>query len=649
MSTHHLADPCHCRPWHKNCEPTCSQAKFASEGAPAIPLKNFRISGERGCTTCAIITSGLVIPDIKEIWRRSIEPALRAQRQGVVAELRNDEEEIRIELMEVGNGRRVLRTRASNNSIDWRHFNLWREGHSGYQNGHCKAFSELNYQPVERTDSERSMENLKDWIRICDESHTCCSSEDPVLPSRVVEVTDDRVRVIETQGRRDRYMTLSHRWGANETFTLTESNMDVMTNHIPWDTIPKTYQESIEVTRLLGLNYIWIDSLCIIQDDGQDWKREAGRMKSVYGNSYLNIAATEALDSYGGLFMSGSLTTKYPAQKVPRDTTIQIRPQPDRTHAGFGSNYYYTAGHPLMQRGWVLQERVLSPRVVYYDADELKWECQTDADCQCGGMVVLSNFKQDYYKSLKHDGVPLPYEWMRISEKYSCLKFTYDSDRVVALAGLAEQGVQSGKGGKYLAGLWERNLAHQLCWQVSNTHRRPDTYITPSWSWLSVFGQVHYSNRMDFTSVCLNVDIKITEVSCTNKEGGIPTTVTSSIVGFLRLKGRGLKMRADVTDYGTQSSPPVYHLRREGDDHGLLVRVDYIMSREDADAVKEVFLLFLGSLWPNGNGFLVLKSVSGDSPKFERLGFTWLEKGSKAKVSEQLLAYCKVEDDVIIV
>ncbi|KAI0533028.1 HET domain-containing protein [Xylaria digitata] len=648
MSTHHLADPCHCRPWHKNCESTCSQAKFASGGAPAVSLRNFRISGERGCPTCAIITSGLVIPDIREIWRRSIEPALRGQRSGVVTELRNDEEEIRIELMEIGNGRRVLRTRASDNSVDWRHFNFWREGHSDNRNGGCKAFPELNYQPVERTDSERSMENLKDWIKICDENHTCCSRDDPVLPSRVVKVTEDRVRVVETQGRRGRYMTLSHRWGTNETFTLTESNMDMMTDRIPWDAIPKTYQESIQVTRLLGLEYIWIDSLCIIQDDGQDWKREAGKMKSVYGNSYLNIAATEALDSYGGLFMSGSLDTKYPAQRVPRDSKIQIRPQPDRTHAGFGSNYYHTAGHPLMQRGWVLQERVLSPRVVYYDADELKWECQADTDCQCGGMVVLSNFKLDYYRSLKHDGAPLPYEWMRISEKYSCLKFTYDSDRAVALAGLAEQGVQSGKGGKYLAGLWERNLAHQLCWQVSNIHLRPDPYIAPSWSWLSVFGRVHYSNRMDFTSVCLSVDIKITEASCTSKEGDIPT-ISGSIVGFLRLKGRGLKMRAEVADYGTQSSPPVYCLRREGDEPGFLVRADYTMSREDADAVKEIFLLFLGSLWPNENGFLILKSVSGDGPKFERLGFVWLEKGGEAKASERILAHCKAEDDIIVV
>ncbi|TGJ86908.1 hypothetical protein E0Z10_g1915 [Xylaria hypoxylon] len=386
----------------------------------------------------------------------------------------NDEEEIQIQLMEPGNGRRVLRTRASHESTDWRHFNFWREEHS-----------------EERTDSERSIEYLKDWIKVCDENHTCYSNDDPVLPSRVVSVADDCVRVIDAKDMRGRYMTLSHRWGANETFKLTRSNMNLMMDFISWESIPKTYQESIQVTRLLGIEYIWIDSLCIIQDDAEDWQREAGKMKSVYGNSYLNIAATEALDSNGELFRSGKLSAQYPARKVPRDSMIQIRPQPSQTHRHFGSNYFENSRPPLLQRGWVLQERILSPRVVYYGAEEIQWECQAANDCQCGGMVVIANFKSGYHRSLKSDGVPpLPYQWMRISEKYSSLQFTYGNDRLVALSGLADQGVQSGKGGKYLAGLWERNLAHQLCWQILNIHRKPDTYLAPSWSWLSVFGVV---------------------------------------------------------------------------------------------------------------------------------------------------------------
>ncbi|RWA11834.1 hypothetical protein EKO27_g3290 [Xylaria grammica] len=573
----------------------------------------------------------LSIPDIREIWKQSIEPALQAKRNGVVNELRNDEEEIRIELMEHENGRRILRTRASENSLDWRHFNFWREGESNQRNGPCKAFPGLKYHPVERTDSECSMEHLKDWIKICDENHTCRSHGDPVLPSRVIRVSDDRVRVIDGEGRRGRYMTLSHRWGDKETFTLKKRNMAATMGSIPWKSIPKVYQESIQVTRLLGIEYIWIDTLCIVQDDAEDWKREAGKMKAVYGSSYLNIAATEAVDSYGDLFASSTLGTKYPSQEIPADRDVQVRAQPHQTHRHFGSNYYNIspAAPPAARLGPAGAHPVAARR--------------------CGGMAVISNFKLDYYGSLQRNGTPLPYEWMRIGESYSCLDFTYDGDRLVALAGLAEQGVQSGKGGRYLAGLWERSLPHQLCWEIVSVHRKPAAYIAPSWSWLSVFGMITYANRMDFNSACFSIDVRIAEASCTSTEGAVPTTSTSPIVGSLRLKGRGVRMRAEVGDYGTPSRPPVYRLRAEGEEGGIWVRTDYAMGREDANAIKEVFLLFLGCMWPDKNAFLILRSVSSDSLKFERIGLTWLAKGKKERDFERILERCKVEDNIVIV
>lgn len=127
------SDPCYCRPWHTSCElSTCTQAKFASKALSPTSLKTYKTSGENGCLTCAAITSALEIPKIKKIWRQSIESALQGRRKELVTEMRNDEAEIRIELMmdEHGTGRRVLRTRASGVSIDWRHFNFWWEGDS---------------------------------------------------------------------------------------------------------------------------------------------------------------------------------------------------------------------------------------------------------------------------------------------------------------------------------------------------------------------------------------------------------------------------------------------------------------------------------------------------------------------------------------
>lgn len=446
-------------------------------------------------------------------------------------------------------------------------------------------------------------------------------------------------------------MTLSHKWGTSEDFRLTNLNLTDLTNLIAWDDIPKVYQQSIEVTRRLGIEYIWIDSLCIIQDDTEDWNREAGKMKAVYGNSYLNIAAVQAVDSHGSLFASSRLGTEYPAYSIPQDSSIRIRAQPHLNHRYFGSNYYQASPHPLLQRGWVLQERILSPRVVYYDAEELKWECQAANDCQCGGMAVISNFKQDYHRFLADHDTPLTYMWMRISEKYSGLEFTYRSDRLVALAGVAEQGVQSGKGGRYLAGHWERGLAHQLCWEVHSTYKRPETHLAPSWSWLSVFGLVVYRNRMDFRGAWSTIDVEITEVSCTTVDDAVPTTSSSPIWGFIRLRGRGLKMRAELTSFGSESRPPVYRLRSDysdGEEPSIAVQADYVMTREDASAIAGVFLLFWGNIWTEPT-FLVLKPVSADSLKFERLGIVRFSKGEKEKDRENVLAKCTAEDNIVIV
>ncbi|KAJ8130784.1 hypothetical protein O1611_g2840 [Lasiodiplodia mahajangana] len=612
------------------------------------PLKVFRPERRRGCPTCATVANALVVPDIREVWRKSIGIALRARRYGVLTNLLHDEEDIRVELDSTNHGtdRIVLRTRASDVSDDWRHFNIWRDTTSDEGNERCRAFPTLKFHPVEHTNSEDGLEHLKEWMRVCSENHACCPSEDTILPTRLLQVTEDQIRVVNTEGKRGRYTTLSHKWGMNEEFRLTRFNMDFMTDTIPWDAIPKTYQESIEVTRRLGVEYIWIDSLCIIQDDTEDWRKEAGMMKSVYGNSYLNIAAVQAVDSYGILFASSSLGAQYPAQTVPQRPTIHIRPQPHLTHRHFGSNYYDVGTNPLLQRGWVLQERILSPRVVYYDTNELKWECKAAVDCQCGAMTVISNFKLDYHRSVGRHETPLPYQWMRITERYSTLKFTFNSDRLVALAGIAEMGVQSGRGGKYLAGVWERSLAHQLCWGIVSMHKRPDTYHAPSWSWLSVFGLVTYPNRMDFDSTASRIDVQILDATCTTVDGGVPTTSSSPVLGSLRVKGRGLRMKAELADLGSESRPPVYRLRER--ELSTWAQADYVMGEEEARTITEVLFLFWGDIWDQPT-FLALRPAARDSRKFERLGIVRYTKGDKAKEWEQILTRSRAEGDVVIV
>ncbi|KAI1768517.1 heterokaryon incompatibility protein-domain-containing protein [Hypoxylon sp. FL1150] len=657
-----VTSACACRDIHYGCDKaTCTQAKYAKGGGTVRPLKEYRrCATEEGCQTCSIIVNALSIPQIKSAWQASIAPALQSNDDEVIWALAEDQNEIGIEIETPKRmtGGWFLRTRASGTSQHWRHFDLWIDPATAPENKSCKAFIPRSCHPVERTDSPEALEHLKEWLRKCNGVHSCRPNDDTELPARLVKVTDNQVKVVDTEGQKGRYTTLSHRWGIGETFKLTTGNATKMNDNIPWDSIPRTYQDAIKVTRGLGVDYIWIDSLCIIQDNLEDWKRESIRMRTVYGHSYLNIAACHALDSNGGLFSSSPLPQLFPALPVPGSTGVYIRNQPHMTHADYGSNYW-SDSQPLLGRGWVLQERLLSPRVVYYDGEELKWECGAAKDCQCGGMVVISNFKSDYTAALLEQGgspAPLPFAWMRIAERYSHLRLTYDADRAVALAGIAGQALKSGRGGRYLAGVWERGLAHQLCWEISDTHRKPRPeegvpYLAPSWSWLSVFGRVHYSNRMDFDMDASAIAVDITEAECTAAAQTDQTGVVTG--GFLKVNGRGVELlaRIDGADLGSKTKPPGYRLAHAetGVELGGMFRADYVMSEARARAVRNVFVLFWGVMFPDQSTFLVLRQVPGDERRFERLGIWWFKSRGQHGEVELLLDLCKMEKDVVII
>jgi hypothetical protein len=156
------------------------------------------------------------------------------------------------------------------------------------------------------------MQWIKEMIENCASHHEKCNST-PVswLPTRLIQVggPGKLPRLVETSkmplvpgSPPPRYTTLSHCWGKTETIELTSSNRSRLYDGIPQSTIPKTYADAMVFTSLLGLQYIWIDSLCIVQGDSQDWQHECARIADVYRYGYCNIAALVATDSHGGCF-----------------------------------------------------------------------------------------------------------------------------------------------------------------------------------------------------------------------------------------------------------------------------------------------------------------------------------------------------------
>lgn len=195
------------------------------------------------------------------------------------------------------------------------------------------------------------------------------------------------VRVVEPKRRRGAYIALSHSWGAHQNCITTQASLESRLTDIPWATIPKTFQDVMALTLNLGFRYIWIDSLCIVQDDPMDWETESARMAEIYHGAILTIAATSSAGDNEGCCSKTS--DRFPDMEIalPDDTgacRLAVR-QPHRhwtTQSGSGLSKHF----PLLTRGWAFQERLLSKRVLHLSESELVWECRESSLCECGGL-----------------------------------------------------------------------------------------------------------------------------------------------------------------------------------------------------------------------------------------------------------------------
>ena len=215
------------------------------------------------------------------------------------------------------------------------------------------------------------------WIEICtknDQSH----NQPAWFPTRLIDLgtpNDQYVKLIDTRSTSPSgpYATLSHRWADSAVIQTTSSNLERFLHDIPVAILSKTFRDAFIAARsYLGVRYIWIDSLCIIQDDRQDWRAESVTMQVVYSHSFCNLSATASSSGVHGLFPPRDLDRVRPCQIEThwegRDHETYI-PIPKRF---WDEQLDYT---PLSGRGWVFQERWLAPRILHFGSDQLLWEC----------------------------------------------------------------------------------------------------------------------------------------------------------------------------------------------------------------------------------------------------------------------------------
>lgn len=322
------------------------------------------------------------------------------------------------------------------------------------------------------------------WLNICLETHARCRAIEqrlqPFSPKRLVELLlDDHGRLFmwrlvcsSTTGVVP-YFTLSHCWGTSQPIHLTKDNSSLLWNSSSVHELPKTYQDALSIVNSMNYKYIWIYSLCIVQDDEEDWEIESSQMGLIYHHAVCNIAATWA--SNGG---EGCFGTRDPTMVTP--TFITLRSKVDGSSTCQFSRDYVSRYNediteaPLGKRGWVVQERYLARRQLNCTKRQLYWEChellasEEFPDGFPGDHPAKTDRRYTTLESLRkpclnlNNGEQTRRDWAALVGHYSHCQLTRDTDKLVALSGL-ESRLQSTVDDVYVAGLWTKNLYQQMC------------------------------------------------------------------------------------------------------------------------------------------------------------------------------------------
>lgn len=350
------------------------------------------------------------------------------------------------------------------------------------------------------------------WLQACLQHHTDCNQDgqgSKPLPTRVIDVgpadgSKDPF-LCSTNGRSGQWVTLSYCWGGTEPLKTTSETMAKHEEALLMVNLPPLFQDAVVIARRLKYRYLWIDSLCIIQDSESDWQTESANMGYIYSNAVFTIAAEAASNSEEGILDTSRPAVTYPVKVSCRIDNIQ------------GSVILYRARHdikgPLSKRAWTLQEDVLSSRVLRWGNKQLTWHCRTVTCSEhdpTGAFNIDSRgyssnerlYRQSDFKLLclprkvlqrrlqdtRIHGTEIGYRlgalsfWDSIVQDFASRALTYDSDRLPALSGVAKE-VARHTGYAYKAGIWEEEVHSDLLWRIEGEAATPSTYTAPSWSW----------------------------------------------------------------------------------------------------------------------------------------------------------------------
>ncbi|KAK0737889.1 heterokaryon incompatibility protein-domain-containing protein [Schizothecium vesticola] len=371
--------------------------------------------------------------------------------------------------------------------------------------------------PVPETNgSEPSLQHLEKWLNRCRQHHQICGSGKPYTPRRILELGDmhlpPSVRLHEpSPGEELEYLCLSYRWSATPTLQTLKANVDNHKLDIPWDHLPLAFQQLCAVASRLRLRYMWIDALCIIQDDEHDKVLDIAVMDSIYEAAVVTIVSAWASGPEQGLFghLGDFSHREFPAKtEDSASQTVCVRRE---------LPHFENGKLPCLTRGWIYQELFLSPRLAFFLGSEIVWQCQEHTECQCSPHEQVGVWGPDARFGsgrLRHlNGVRRAFQnqpslspsdaaayWWSHIEAYSSCQLTNPSDKLPAIQGLAARMAPELRLGSYIAGVWENSLLIDLAWDAPHRGTRPAKWRAPTWSWASIDGKVeNQTHAADWT------------------------------------------------------------------------------------------------------------------------------------------------------
>jgi hypothetical protein len=347
----------------------------------------------------------------------------------------------------------------------------------------------------------RPSELVQKWMNDCVSCHDICRTsfagellegrKSIILPRRLIQTfigKDGLIRqcprLIEPdKGFVDSYVTLSHCWGPPDKRPLCTMKADLSQHmeEIQWGSLPQTFQDSISLCMKLSIQYLWIDSLCIVQDDANEWRQESALMGSIYEQALFTIAASYAINSSQGLFQ---VRSKLDLVEIPYWNS----------DSSLGSAFAYIepelekdlSAAPLSDRAWVMQEYFLSRRTVHFTKHGLIWSCKNSERPRTRYMT--SEFGDSWETIFEGN-------WTTLVGSYTRRQLTYNSDKLIAIQGLADRFRQK-SGQSYYYGLWIGDLPHDLLWYSDERLTRNVENGIPSWTWASTTGPILFKSSV---------------------------------------------------------------------------------------------------------------------------------------------------------